>query len=233
MNRKFIFSTATKFKINPIMVNYFWQVVIKSHAVHMHGMLSKPPNLNLHMANEILTFIGYDGNNSYRNKESFLKFLKRQNIPYEELLHNDNRCKLYDDIVAEQRDMKPNSLSKHKWLVMNSRDFKRAIMGLRTKQADAIKDYYFNLEELVQLYCDYDKRFELRKRNEVIGVRDDKIEELTKLIIDNKRYTDEILMANKRSSDEILEAMRLDYFWQVVTKSHGMYMHTMVLKFIE
>ena len=89
-------------------------------------------------------------------------------------VHNDERCKLYDDIVLEQRDMKPKALAKQKWLVMNSRDFKRAIMGLRTKQADAIKDYYFNLEELVQLYCDYDKRFELRKREEEINRRGDK-----------------------------------------------------------
>jgi hypothetical protein len=61
--------------------------------------------------------------------------------------------------------MKPADLAKRKWLIMDSRDFKRAIMGLRTKRADAIKDY-FNLEELLQLYVDYDKRFEVRKREE-------------------------------------------------------------------
>ena len=190
------FVTATEFKIDPIMVNYFWQVVTKSHSPHMRTM--------------VLKFIGYDSTDDRKNKHNFIQFLKRQAIPYEELLHNDERCKLYDDIVEEQRTMEPKDLAKRKWLIMNSRDFKRAIMGLRTKQADAIKDYYFNLEELVQLYCDYDKRFELRKRNEVIGVRDDKIEELTKLIIDNKRSTDEILMANKRSSDEMLNAMKLE-----------------------
>ncbi len=50
-------------------------------------------------------------------------------------------------------------------------------MGLRTKRADAIKDYYFNLEELVQLYCDYDKRFEVYKREAEINRRGDKIDE--------------------------------------------------------
>ncbi len=88
------------------------------------------------MHTEILNFIGYDSIDTKRNKENFTKFLKRQNIPYEELIHADDRCKLYVDIVEEQRTMKLNSLAKRKWLVINSRDFKRAVMDLRTKRAE-------------------------------------------------------------------------------------------------
>ncbi len=126
---------------------------------------------------EILKFIGYDSMNEKENTKNFVRFLNRQNISYEELVHTDERCKLYVDIVEEQRTMKLNSLAKRKWVVMNSRDFKRAVMGLRTKRADAIKDYYVNLEELVQLYCDYDKRFDVYKREAEINRRWDKIDE--------------------------------------------------------
>ncbi len=181
------FIAATDFKIDPIMVNYFWQVVAKNHSVHMHAM--------------VLQFIGYDSSNEKENKRNFLQFLKRQNIPYEELLHTDDRCKLYDDIGEEQRTMHLKDLVKRKWLLMNSRDFKRAIMGLRTKRADAIRDYYFNLEELVQLYCAYDKRFDVRKCQEELNRRGDKIDELTKLMLDNKRSMDELL----RKNDELLD----------------------------
>ena len=181
------FVTATGFKIDPIMVNYFWQVVAKNQRLHMQAL--------------VLKYIGYDSIDDRRNKENFVKFLKRQNILYEELSHNDEQCNLYTDIVNEQRTMHPKNLCKKKWLVMNSRDFKRAIMGLRTKQADAIKDYYFNLEELVQLYCDYDKRFELRKRDEAIGVRDGKINELTKSIDEMKFSINQLL----RKNDELLD----------------------------
>ena len=189
------FVTATEFKIDPIMVNYFWQVVTKSCGAHMRTT--------------VLKFIGYDSNDDKLNKRNFIHYLKRQNIPYDELLHNDERCKMYDDIVTEQRNMKPKALAKQKWLVMNSRDFKRSIMGLRTKQADAIRDYYFNLEELVQLYCDYDKRFELRKRDEAIDVRNDKIDELTKSINEmmdaNRRDMEAMRLENKRAMDELLD----------------------------
>ena len=160
------------------------------------------------MRTEILQFIGYDSTDDKKNKHNFIQFLKRQAIPYEELSHTDERCKLYDDIVAEQRNMKPNSLKKQKWLVMNSRDFKRAIMGLRTKQADAIKDYYFNLEELVQLYCKYDNMFELRKRDEAIGERDNKIDELLKSMNHIIKQNDELLTNNNhllRKNDELLD----------------------------
>ncbi len=183
------FIAATDFKIDPIMVNYFWQVVAK--------------NLSGHMAAEILQFIGYDSSNEKENKRTFLRFLKRQNIPYEELVHTDDRCKLYEDIIEEQRTMHPNTLSKQRWLIMNSRDFKRAIMGLRTKQADAIRDYYFNLEEVVQLYCAYDKRFDVRKCQEELNRRGDKIDELTKLMLENKRSMDELLDINHEQLDQL------------------------------
>ncbi len=183
------FIAATEFKIDPIMVNYFWQVVAK--------------NCSTHMGTTMLNFIGYDTSDK-KNKQNFTKFLKRQNIPYEELLHTDDRCKLYDDILEEQRTMHLKDLVKRKWLLMNSRDFKRAIMGLRTKRADAIKDYYFNLEELVQLYCDYDKRFEVYKREAEINRRGDKIDELissmNEMRLENKRSMDELL----RKNDELL-----------------------------
>ena len=48
------FITATEFKIDPIMVNYFWQVVAKNQGVHMHPL--------------VLKFIGYDSVNDKLNK---------------------------------------------------------------------------------------------------------------------------------------------------------------------
>ncbi len=189
------FIAATEFKIDPIMVNHFWQIVARNLSVHMHA--------------EILQFIGYDSSNEKENKRNFTKFLKRQNITYEELVHTDDRCKLYDDILEEQRTMHPNTLSKQRWLIMNSRDFKRAIMGLRTKRADAIKDYYFNLEELVQLYCDYDKRFDAKKCQEELTRRGDKIDELitsmNEMRLESKRSMDNMMLENKRAMDELLD----------------------------
>ena len=35
------FVTATEFKIDPIMVNYFWQVIAKRQDMHMHILVLK------------------------------------------------------------------------------------------------------------------------------------------------------------------------------------------------
>jgi MSV199 domain/Protein of unknown function (DUF3627) len=142
------FIEVSGFKIDTMMLNYFWQVMTKRQWVHMHPL--------------VLEFLGYDGS-IIDQRKNFIRYLKRQDYKFEELSSIDERCKEYDDIVRDQATMKPAHLAKRKWLIMDSCDFKRAIMGLRTKRADAIKDYYFNLEELVQLYVDYDKRFEVRK----------------------------------------------------------------------
>ena len=52
----------------------------------------------MHMHPLVLKYIGYDSNDNKQNKRNFTRFLKRQAIPYEELIYNDERCKLYDDM---------------------------------------------------------------------------------------------------------------------------------------
>jgi DNA repair exonuclease SbcCD ATPase subunit len=61
-------------------------------------------------------------------------------------------------------------------------------------------EYYLNVEELLQEYVEYDKRFEIRKREEeakvVIKQKDDKIDEL-------KRLMEEMRTENKQTIAEI------------------------------
>jgi|SRR5579864_1213775 len=182
------FIEVSGFKIDTMMLNYFWQVMTKRQCPLIGAL--------------VLEFLGYEGDDRKR-KEKFIAFLKRQNYKFEELSSTDERCKEYDDIVQEQATMKPAHLAKRKWLIMDSRDFKRAIMGLRTKRADAIKDYYFNLEELLQLYVDYDKRFEVRKfEMESKSLKEDKsrleqmMEEMKKEIKFVRKQNDELLDLN-------------------------------------
>jgi hypothetical protein len=196
------FIEVSGFKIDAIMFNYFWQVMTKRRC----PLIGAP----------VLEFLGYEGDDRKR-KEKFIAYLKRQEYKFEELSSKDDRCKEYDDIVQEQATMKPADLAKRKWLIMDSRDFKRAIMGLRTKRADAIKDYYFNLEELLQLYVDYDKRFEVRKREEdakreissrdaEIAKRGDKIDSLEEMMREMKQTLDEMNKKNDQLLDDNVNA---------------------------
>ena len=196
------FIEVSGFKIDTMMLNYFWQVMTKRQWVHMHPL--------------VLEFLGYEGS-IIDQRKNFTRYLKRQEYKFEELSSKDDRCKEYDDIVREQAMMKPAHLANRKWLIMDSRDFKRAIMGLRTKRADAIKDYYFNLEELLQLYVDYDKRFEVRKREEdakreissrdaEIAKRGDKIDSLEEMMREMKQTLDEMNKKNDQLLDDNVNA---------------------------
>jgi hypothetical protein len=54
-------------------------------------------------------------------------------------------------------------LARKKWLIMDTKNFKRSIMKINTKKSGEIRDYYLLLEELVQLYGAYTTEFKLKR----------------------------------------------------------------------
>jgi hypothetical protein len=181
---------SSGFKIDKLMFNEFWQVVAKNRGMHMHT--------------STLNWLGYDG--EYKNqRQNFITYLKRNDISYEQLRSTDDRINEYPTIADEMKEMRPVEISKAKWIVMNSRDFKKAIMKLSTKKGNDIREYYLNVEELLQEYVEYDKRFEIRKREEeakiVIKQKDDKIDELLRKVDDQNRKIDD----QNRKIDQLLD----------------------------
>src|SRR5580658_10643559 len=107
--------------------------------------------------------------------------------------------------MKEMKDIAANNIERAKFLVMNSRDFKKAIMKLSTKKGNDIREYYLNVEELLQEYVEYEHRFEIRKREEeakiVIKQKDDKIDELLRKVDDQNRKIDD----QNRKIDQLLD----------------------------
>jgi hypothetical protein len=165
------FIDSSGFKIDKLMFNEFWQIVAK--------------NRRSHMGPSVLEWLGYEGDIKTQRRK-FKEFLDRNAISYEQLRSSDDRINEYQTIADEMKEMRPVEISKAKWIVMNSRDFKKAIMKLSTKKGHDIREYYLNVEELLQEYVEYDKRFEIRKREEeakiVIKQKDDKIDELLRKV---------------------------------------------------
>ena len=144
------FVRASGFVIDETMFDHFWQVVATNNPPHVGGV--------------ILNWLGYSGDPN-KQREKFVAYLKRNEIAYLEITHTDKRARDYPSIQQEMLT-KPRQIGQCKWLVMKSRDFKKAIMKLSTKRGDAIREYYLNVEDLLRLYVEYDKRFELRQREE-------------------------------------------------------------------
>jgi hypothetical protein len=70
----FQFVKVTEFKLNMIMFDYFWQVIVG--------------NTGLHLGTSVLEWFGYEGEYK-KQRENFIKMIKRNEIPFKELTQKD------------------------------------------------------------------------------------------------------------------------------------------------
>lgn len=134
------FIEVTSFKLNMIMFDYFWQVIVGNHSSHI--------------TRETLDWFGYEGE-YYTQKQNFKKMLQRNSIKYTEL-SQENKVESYPTIKKELETL-PHEGAKacSKFLIMEPDDLKMAIMQLKTKNGDIIRQYYIDLEKLLKLYTEY------------------------------------------------------------------------------
>ena len=99
--------------------------------------------------------MGYDFAKKADNKAAFIKLLESYEIPYRLIKHTDLEFEKYLEFVQEASTMTVNALKSKKWIVMDSKDFKMAVMCLRTERADDVRRYYISLEKLFKIYCEY------------------------------------------------------------------------------
>jgi hypothetical protein len=133
------FIKVTKFELNEVMFDYFWQVMIG--------------NTRRHVSARVLEWFGYEGEFRYQ-KKAFIKMLKRNDIPFDELTSNDKEIELYPTI-KEELALLPSNVKNSKFLIMEPRNLKKSIMKLNTKNGNAIREYYVNVEDLMKLYVEY------------------------------------------------------------------------------
>ena len=97
--------------------------------------------------------------------------------------------------------MRPVDKPRKRWLIMDSKNFKEAIMSLTTKRSKEIRRYYLLLEELVQLYGAYTTQFKLKTKDDQIQANMDHILLLKDLLIDDQKRekTQVIYIATSRN----------------------------------
>ena len=148
------FIEVTKFKINMTMFDYFWQVVVGNNTGTLVGT-------------RVLEWFGYDGEYK-KQKQNFKKMLNNNNIFYRELTQSDDELSSITTI-EEELQLIPSNVVNTKFLIMEPRDLKMAIMQLKTKNGHIIRDYYIDLEELLKLYVEYTLYFNHRESQRKIS----------------------------------------------------------------
>jgi len=81
----------------------------------------------------LFEWMGYAGE-LFTQKQAFKKFLDNNKIPYEEIIYNDSRFLKHPIMIKEIEQTNAKQLKLKKWLVMDIRNFKKAVMRLNKHQ---------------------------------------------------------------------------------------------------
>jgi len=124
----------------------------------------------------LLEWFGYEGAGR-KMKQSFLILLESNEIPYQEVGYQDPLLEDFPEIQEEIKKLAPMHLARKKWLLMEPKNFKEAIMCLTTKRSKEIRKYYLLLEELVQLYGAYTHKFRENQLKVQLQAKDKELED--------------------------------------------------------
>ncbi|CCV01974.1 hypothetical protein IIV22A_130R [Invertebrate iridescent virus 22] len=159
------FIKITKFKLNMTMFDYFWQVMVGNRC----SLITTP----------VLKWFGYEG--EFRiQRQNFKRMLKNNSIKYQELTQEDKEINQYPAIQQELQELNQGARTCAKFLIMEPDDLKMAIMQLKTKKGDIIRQYYIDLEKLLKLYVEYTLYFNHRESQRKITDLEYKMDEMTK-----------------------------------------------------
>ena len=150
------FVEVTDFKLNMVMFDYFWQVMVG--------------NTGVHVTTGVLEWFGYEGEPK-EQKRKFITMLKNNAIEYKELTQKDDEIELYPTIQSEIQ-LLPSNVQHSKFLIMEPDNIKMAIMQLKTKNGHIIRQYYIDLEKLMKMYVEYTLYFNEREsRREITNLQ--------------------------------------------------------------
>lgn len=110
----------------------------------------------------VLKWLGYSGPKEL-HKQHFINLLDRNNISYKYIDYQDPFIDEFSKIQEEIKEMRPVDKPRKRWIIMETNNFKKAIMRLNTSRREDIQNYYLLLEELVKLYGAYTIQFKDNK----------------------------------------------------------------------
>lgn len=104
------------------------------------------------ITSNILDWIGYTGKKEADKKKEFVKFLKRNDINFEQMEYTRDFLD-YEPFAIDVQKSDPKYIAQKKWIIMNIRDFKKTVMRINTKNAENVREYYMNIEDVLFEYA--------------------------------------------------------------------------------
>ncbi|CCV01755.1 hypothetical protein IIV22_078R [Invertebrate iridescent virus 22] len=162
------------FDVNSNWFQDLWYPLSKFNPPQLGGVKKvdfQPQKMPVIVTQNLLEWMGFKGRNISDKQERFSRVLRSHQIPYQEIGHQHPFALEYPCI---QREIKliPKQLEQKKWICMEPRAFKKAVMRINTENAEIVRDYYLNLEEVMFAYGEYTINFLIKEAEKDKKLRD-------------------------------------------------------------
>lgn len=151
----FIKGYGVAFDISSNWFQEIWYPLSKFNSPQLGGVnkVDNQPQ-NIVVTQNLLEWMGFKGRNVSDKQERFSRVLRSHQILYEEIGYQHPLALEYPCIQKEIK-LIPKQLEQKKWICMDQRAFKKAVLRLHTENAEIVRDYYLNLEEAMFAYGEY------------------------------------------------------------------------------
>ena len=164
--------------------------------------------------------MGYKGRKDADKQDHFLRFLESLKVPYQEIDYQHPLAIEYPCTQQESEQLKlSNNLEKKKWICMEPRAFKKAVIRLNTKNGEMVRDYYLNLEEAMLAYGEYTQDYLVERgilAMEQLAIKDNEVDEAERRAEEAERLATQ---EKERLEQELAD-----------TKEHALILQEMMVK---
>jgi hypothetical protein len=159
----------------------------------------------------MLEWMGYKGRDQSDKQKNFCKLLRNLEIPYDEIGYDHPLAIEYPCVQREAQLIPANNITRKKWISMDVKAFKKAVLRLNTENAEIVRDYYLNLEEAMFAYGEYTMRYMIEKTERTRKVQDSQLSlAMEQLAIKDKSYEEETKELQNQLDQEKLRAERAE-----------------------
>ena len=164
---KFIQNYNLSFDTRSKWFQDLWYPLSKSRPPPRGGpekVKNRPQNMPIIVTQNLLDWMGYKGRGVADKQGKFSKLLRSLEIEYQEIDCKHPLAIEYPCVQKESDQLKLSfNLDKKRWICVDQRAFKKAVLKLNTESAEIVRDYYLNLEEAMFAYGEYTMNFLMEK----------------------------------------------------------------------
>jgi hypothetical protein len=193
-------------------------VSFKQKSAPPTGGLKKVENQPIIVTQNLLEWMGFKGKDNSIKQFNFSKVLRSHKIPYDEIGYDHPLVIEYPCVQREAQLIPANNITRKKWICMDVRAFKKAVLRLNTENSEIVRDYYLNLEEAMFAYGEYTMRYMIEETERTRKVQDSQlIQAMEQLAIKDKSHEEETKELRDKLVKAERKAIRVNKFMKRIT----------------